>query len=151
MARGGHMLYGSPLPSARTKRGRPVRHNSAARGRRMGAYRKMCPSPTPKFGGRFQILRLPLVGTLDPYKCWKFGEKIFTRLGDMNFWKFVKNFNFLELGEFWLREILSVDASWTHLEMVQIWSRSVEGRVVFWPKNCFAHCPQWRPIQYRIV
>jgi len=50
MARGGHTFYGSQLPSARTKQSRLVVQSSAGRGRRPGAYRKLCPSPRPKFG-----------------------------------------------------------------------------------------------------
>jgi len=136
------MFYGSPLSSAGTKPGRPVMHSSAARGRRPGAYRKICPSPTPKFGGRPPILRLPLVGTLDPYKRWNFGEKNFARFGDMNFWKFVKNFNFLELGEFCIREKSYVDASWSLVCVVQIWSRSVEKKEHLRAKNRNPDCPQ---------
>ena len=60
----------------------------------------------------------------------------------MNFRKFVKNLNFLELGEFPIRKKVRFDASWSPVCVVQIWSESVKGRVLFWPKNRNPDCPQ---------
>jgi len=108
-----------------------------------GAYRKIRPSPTPKFGGRPPILSFRFAGMPRAYKSRKSGEKISARFQDMNFRNLGEKSTFLELGEFPTCQKSCVDAPWSPLGVCQIWSESVE---LFGPLGTFFCLSPCRPI-----
>jgi len=65
------------------------------------------------------------VGNLNPYKSWKFLEKMSTRFRENKLQKFLQNSTFLELGEFPTRENFINDDDWCPPYVDQISFESV--------------------------